>query len=94
MDFRKIWANKGPGGPHPAAPRALAALRAPQETRSSDVVVAPVPIQDPVVVGRVATDGGSSDTLEEASDCAKPTLLQSPAPQADPTARQPTRPQW
>ena len=85
VDFRKIWANKRPGGgPNSAVPRVVTVPRAPQETKSSDVV-APISSQVPVV-GRVATDGGSSDTLEEASDSAKPTLLQSPAPQADPVA--------
>ena len=85
VDFRKIWASKRPVGPRPVAPRVIAPPRAPQETKSVGMVVAPKSAQDPVVVGRVATDGGSSDTPKEASDSTKPMLLQS-TPQADPVA--------
>ena len=59
--------------PGPVASRVIAPARALQVPSPADPVlqseaeVDALPL-DPVVVGRVATDGGSSDSLEEASD--------------------------
>ena len=71
VDFRKMF--KRPAVPGSVSSRVIAPARALQVPSPADPVlqseaeVDALPL-DPVVVGRVATDGGSSDSLEEASD--------------------------